>query len=203
MAFVVVFIVEATLKIAALGAGYFRDSWNVFDFIIVVIGFVSSIIELAALSGRGSTVARALRAFRALRPMRVAARNEGMKVVISALFRAIPSIANVALVCALFYLIFGILGLNLFMGKMHQCYDADPGEALAPAALGLPAAALTRAWCGAGARPRPPREGRPRSGFGKVRASGAACQASLDDSGSASSMVTALGSPSDATSASA
>jgi Ion transport protein. len=84
--------------------------------------------------------------------MRVAARNEGMKVVISALFRAIPSIANVALVCALFYLIFGILGLNLFMGKMHQCYDADTGEALAPAALGLPAAALTRAWCGAGAR---------------------------------------------------
>ena len=152
VAFVVVFIVEATLKIAALGAGYFRDSWNVFDFIIVVIGFVSSIIELAALSGRGSTVARALRAFRALRPMRVAARNEGMKVVISALFRAIPSIANVALVCALFYLIFGILGLNLFMGKMHQCYDADTGEALAPAALGLPAAALTRAWCGAGAR---------------------------------------------------
>ena len=94
VAFVVVFIVEATLKIAALGAGYFRDSWNVFDFIIVVIGFVSSIIELSALSGRGSTVARALRAFRALRPMRVAARNEGMKVVISALFarfRASPT----------------------------------------------------------------------------------------------------------------
>jgi len=57
---------------------------------------------------------RALRTLRALRPMRVASRLPGMKVVVSALFAAIPSLGNVVLVCLLFYLVFGIMGVNLF-----------------------------------------------------------------------------------------
>ena len=148
--FVIIFIVEAMMKITALGYKYFHNSWNLLDFLIVVLGFISTIIEVTALSGRASTVARALRAFRALRPMRIAARSEGMRVVVSALFCAIPAIANVALVCVLFYLIFGILGLNLFMGKLHRCQDLDTGDVLAPAAIGLAETMLTRAWCKAG-----------------------------------------------------
>ena len=70
--------------------------------------------------------------------------------MVSALFCAIPAIANVALVCVLFYLIFGILGLNLFMGKLHRCHDLDTGDVLAPAAIGLADTALTRTWCESG-----------------------------------------------------
>ena len=148
--FVTIFILEAAMKIIALGYTYFQNPWNLLDFFIVVLGFISTVIQLTALSGRASQVTRALRAFRALRPMRVAARSEGMRVVVSALFCAIPAIANVALVCVLFYLIFGILGLNLFMGKLHRCHDLDTGDVLAPAAIGLADTALTRTWCESG-----------------------------------------------------
>lgn len=42
----------------------------------------------------------------------------------NALLRSIPSIANVLIVCLLFFVVFGILGVQLFGGKFHYCNDA-------------------------------------------------------------------------------
>jgi hypothetical protein len=56
---------------------------------------------------------RALRTLRALRPLRVASRLEGMKVVVDALFASLPPLGNIVLVCLLFYLVFGIMGVHL------------------------------------------------------------------------------------------
>ncbi|MEQ2162314.1 Sodium channel protein type 9 subunit alpha, partial [Goodea atripinnis] len=42
-------------------------------------------------------------------------------VVVNALLGAIPSIFNVLLVCLIFWLIFSIMGVNLFAGKFHSC----------------------------------------------------------------------------------
>lgn len=56
---------------------------------------------------------KALRTLRALRPLRVASRLQGMKVVINSLFASLPALGNVLLVCLLFYLIFGIMAVNL------------------------------------------------------------------------------------------
>jgi uncharacterized membrane protein YgcG len=143
--FVVFFAAEAAVKIAALGRSYFTTSWNLMDFAIVIIGSVATALEAAGGDSRFAAL-RTLRAFRALRPLRVAVRNEGMKLVVSALFQAIPAIAHVALVCVLFYLVFGILGLNLFMGKMHRCEEVG-GEVLAPLAFGIDEKLMTRQWC--------------------------------------------------------
>ena len=78
----------------------------------------------------------------------MASRAQGMKVVVNALFSAVPGITNVAFVCLLFYVIFGILGLNLFMGKMYYCGDASNIAAhLVPESVGVLDAAMTRAWC--------------------------------------------------------
>ncbi len=53
------------------------------------------------------------------------AKMEGMKVVVNALVGATPSIANVLLVCLIFWLIFAIIGVNTFMGKYYKCLDLD------------------------------------------------------------------------------
>lgn len=47
------------------------------------------------------------------------------QVVVNALFSAIPGIANVLLVSLLFWLIFSILGVQLFAGKFYKCIDMD------------------------------------------------------------------------------
>lgn len=41
----------------------------------------------------------------------------------NALVGAIPSIMNVLLVCLIFWLIFSIMGVNLFAGKYHYCFN--------------------------------------------------------------------------------
>ena len=51
------------------------------------------------------------------------------QVVVNALVGAIPSIMNVLLVCLIFWLIFSIMGVNLFAGKYYFCYN-ETAEAI-------------------------------------------------------------------------
>ncbi|KAA0707158.1 Sodium channel protein type 8 subunit alpha [Triplophysa tibetana] len=66
---------------------------------------------------------KSLRTLRALRPLRALSRFEGMRVVVNALVGAIPSIMNVLLVCLIFWLIFSIMGVNMFAGKYYYCFN--------------------------------------------------------------------------------
>ncbi|KAJ3586956.1 hypothetical protein NHX12_013347, partial [Muraenolepis orangiensis] len=49
-------------------------------------------------------------------------------VVVNALVGAIPSIMNVLLVCLIFWLIFSIMGVNLFAGKYYYCFNETSEE---------------------------------------------------------------------------
>ncbi|XP_075444026.1 sodium channel protein type 5 subunit alpha-like isoform X1 [Ascaphus truei] len=71
---------------------------------------------------------KSLRTLRALRPLRALSRFEGMRVVVNALIGAIPSIMNVLLVCLIFWLIFSIMGVNLFAGKFGKCINTTSKE---------------------------------------------------------------------------
>ncbi|XP_078531191.1 sodium channel protein 1 brain-like [Lissotriton helveticus] len=66
-----------------------------------------------------------LRPVRALRPLRIISRWEGMRLVVNSLVSSIPSISNVMLVCLIFWLIFGIVGVQLFGGKFFACFDKN------------------------------------------------------------------------------
>jgi len=51
-----------------------------------------------------------------------------IQVVVNALVGAIPSIFNVLLVCLIFWLIFSIMGVNLFAGKFYHCINTTTEE---------------------------------------------------------------------------
>ncbi len=42
--FTAVFTIEAVLKILAHGISYFKEGWNVFDFLIVIVSYITIII---------------------------------------------------------------------------------------------------------------------------------------------------------------
>ncbi len=52
--------------------------------------------------------------------------------MVNALVGAIPSIMNVLLVCLIFWLIFSIMGVNLFAGKYYYCYNDTAEENFLP-----------------------------------------------------------------------
>ncbi|XP_070832078.1 sodium channel, voltage-gated, type I-like, alpha [Chaetodon trifascialis] len=120
--FTYIFILEMLLKWVAYGfAKYFTNAWCWLDFLIVDVSLVSMVANAMGYSDLGAI--KSLRTLRALRPLRALSRFEGMRVVVNALLGAIPSIFNVLLVCLIFWLIFSIMGVNLFAGKFHVCLN--------------------------------------------------------------------------------
>ncbi|XP_071977938.1 sodium channel protein type 2 subunit alpha-like isoform X1 [Engystomops pustulosus] len=125
--FTYIFVIEMLLKWVAYGfAAYFTNAWCCLDFAIVNISLISLICNELDMSNLGPI--NSLRTLRALRPLRALSRFEGMRVVVNALMGAIPSIMNVLLVCLIFWLIFSIMGVNLFAGKFYHCYNTDAKE---------------------------------------------------------------------------
>ncbi|KAM9199108.1 sodium channel protein type 5 subunit alpha-like [Mergus octosetaceus] len=115
--FTFIFVLEMLLKWVAYGfKKYFTNAWCWLDFLIVDVSLIN-------LLGSSLDAVKSLRTLRALRPLRALSRFEGMRVVVNALIGAIPSIMNVLLVCLIFWLIFSIMGVNLFAGKFGKCVN--------------------------------------------------------------------------------
>ena len=122
IAFTLVFGLEALGKIICLGllfngpGSYLRNGWNIIDSTVVVLSVISLSIE-----GGKLKIFKVFRLLKVLRPLRVISRNKGLKIGIQALFMAIPSILNVIMVSSLFFVIFGIIGINFFKGAFFSC----------------------------------------------------------------------------------
>ncbi|KAL6090250.1 hypothetical protein STEG23_001314 [Scotinomys teguina] len=124
--FTYIFILEMLLKWVAYGyKTYFTNAWCWLDFLIVDVSLVTLVANTLGYSDLGPI--KSLRTLRALRPLRALSRFEGMRVVVNALIGAIPSIMNVLLVCLIFWLIFSIMGVNLFAGKFYECVNTTDG----------------------------------------------------------------------------
>ena len=59
---------------------------------------------------------------RALRPLRALKRVPGMPVLVSSVLAAVPKLGNVAGVCSFIFVVFGIVGLEVFKGTLHCTY---------------------------------------------------------------------------------
>ncbi|CAJ0954197.1 unnamed protein product, partial [Mesorhabditis belari] len=133
--FTIIFSVEMLLKVVANGCffgrgAYFKDGWNILDGILVVISLVNILFEFIA-SGDSPKifgVIRVLRLLRALRPLRVINRAPGVKLVVMTLISSLKPIGNIVLICCTFFIIFGILGVQLFKGMMHHCVGPEIGN---------------------------------------------------------------------------
>ena len=120
--FTALFTVEVLVKVVAFGfiaapGSYLRDPWNWLDFLVVVLGWVALL--------PGTSNMGAIRTLRLLRPLRTISNNPGLKVVANTLVTAIPAFADVVVLWVLVIIVFGIIGMQLFMGKLrYHCVDS-------------------------------------------------------------------------------
>ncbi|KAK6111561.1 Ion transport family protein [Brugia pahangi] len=126
--FTVIFTIEMSMKVVANGCllgkdAYFKDGWNILDGALVIISLINIIFELLVHidSPKIFGVIRVLRLLRALRPLRVINRAPGVKLVVMTLISSLKPIGNIVLICCTFFIIFGILGVQLFKGMMFHC----------------------------------------------------------------------------------
>ncbi|XP_008155855.2 LOW QUALITY PROTEIN: voltage-dependent T-type calcium channel subunit alpha-1H [Eptesicus fuscus] len=129
--FTAIFVAEMTMKVVALGLvsgehAYLQSSWNVLDGLLVLVSLVDIIVALASAGGAKILgILRVLRLLRTLRPLRVISRAPGLKLVVETLISSLRPIGNIVLICCAFFIIFGILGVQLFKGKFYYCEGTD------------------------------------------------------------------------------
>uniref|UniRef100_A0A8C2A0C7 Calcium channel, voltage-dependent, T type, alpha 1H subunit a n=1 Tax=Cyprinus carpio TaxID=7962 RepID=A0A8C2A0C7_CYPCA len=129
--FTVIFVAEMTVKVVALGfcAGkhsYLQSTWNVLDGVLVSVSLIDILVSLTYTGGnRILGILRVLRLLRTLRPLRVISRAPGLKLVVETLITSLRPIGNIVLICCAFFIVFGILGVQLFKGKFYHCEGGD------------------------------------------------------------------------------
>ncbi|XP_030152181.1 voltage-dependent T-type calcium channel subunit alpha-1G isoform X9 [Lynx canadensis] len=129
--FTAVFLAEMTVKVVALGwcfgeQAYLRSSWNILDGLLVLISIIDILVSMVSDSGTKILgMLRVLRLLRTLRPLRVISRAQGLKLVVETLMSSLKPIGNIVVICCAFFIIFGILGVQLFKGKFFVCQGED------------------------------------------------------------------------------
>lgn len=129
--FLVIFTGECVMKIIAYGfimhaGSYLRNGWNLLDFTIVVIGMVSTVLSSIF---KDAFDVKALRAFRVLRPLRLVSGVPSLQIVLNSILKAMVPLLHIALLVIFVIIIYAIIGLELFSGKMHKsCYNKYTDE---------------------------------------------------------------------------
>ncbi|ENN71071.1 hypothetical protein YQE_12005, partial [Dendroctonus ponderosae] len=125
--FSIVFAFEMFVKVVAAGMcygpnAYFTSGWNIMDGALVIISVIDIIMFLINdTTSRIFGILRVFRLLRSLRPLRVINRAPGLKLVVQTLLSSLRPIGNIVLICCTFFIIFGILGVQLFKGKFYHC----------------------------------------------------------------------------------
>ncbi|KAL4240739.1 Voltage-dependent T-type calcium channel subunit alpha-1G [Mactra antiquata] len=125
--FTIIFTLEMLVKVIAKGLlvgkhAYLKSGWNVMDGFLVAISLIDTMISMTASSSpRIFGILRVFRLLRTLRPLRVISRAPGLKLVVQTLLTSLRPIGNIVLICCTFFIIFGILGVQLFKGTFYYC----------------------------------------------------------------------------------
>uniref|UniRef100_A0A668AM01 Voltage-dependent L-type calcium channel subunit alpha n=1 Tax=Myripristis murdjan TaxID=586833 RepID=A0A668AM01_9TELE len=133
--FLVIFTIETFTKILAYGlvmhpSAYIRSGWNLLDFIIVIVGLFSVIAEGMtdhkpgeahhAAGKPGGLDVKALRAFRVLRPLRLVSGVPSLQIVLNSIMKAMVPLLHIGMLVMFVIIIYAIIGLELFIGRMHK-----------------------------------------------------------------------------------
>ncbi len=98
-----VFVIEIALRLVVHRLAYFRDAWNVFDFVVVGIALIPASGPLAV-----------LRALRVLRVLRLITLVPSMKRVIGGLLSALPGLGSVCAIIGLIFYVSAVIATKLY-----------------------------------------------------------------------------------------
>uniref|UniRef100_A0AAQ5WY58 Voltage-dependent calcium channel alpha-1 subunit IQ domain-containing protein n=2 Tax=Amphiprion ocellaris TaxID=80972 RepID=A0AAQ5WY58_AMPOC len=123
-----VFTFEMIIKMIDQGlilhdGSYFRDMWNILDFIVVVGALIA--FALTNNKGRDIKTIKSLRVLRVLRPLKTIKRLPKLKAVFDCVVTSLKNVFNILIVYQLFMFIFAVIAVQLFKGKFFYCTDSS------------------------------------------------------------------------------
>ncbi|XP_046893571.1 voltage-dependent P/Q-type calcium channel subunit alpha-1A [Hypomesus transpacificus] len=101
---------------------YFRDLWNILDF-IVVSGALVAFAFTGSSKGKDISTIKSLRVLRVLRPLKTIKRLPKLKAVFDCVVNSLKNVLNILIVYMLFMFIFAVVAVQLFKGRFFYCTD--------------------------------------------------------------------------------
>lgn len=98
-----IFVLEILIKLYSFDIKFFKDPWNIFDFLIVAIALLPSSGSLAI-----------LRVLRIIRTLRLIKNIPRLRFLIETLLKAIPSLGWIFLLLSIFFYVYAVVGTKLF-----------------------------------------------------------------------------------------
>lgn len=108
-----IFVVELGLRLGSYlprPLGFFRDGWNVFDFVVIGAAFVPGVRESATL----------LRIVRLARVVRVVRFLPDVRVLLAGVYRSVPPLFSIGLLTAMLLFFYGMIGWTLFHEELPK-----------------------------------------------------------------------------------
>lgn len=97
------FVVELVARMVVFGRAFWRDPWNIFDFIVITISLVPATGPL-----------QVLRALRVLRVLRVISAVPSLRRVVGGLVASLPGMGSIALLLLLLFYVFSVMATQLY-----------------------------------------------------------------------------------------
>lgn len=122
--FNILFTVEFVIKIIALSGfgeigGYYRDSWNRLDFMVLLVSWIPMLIS-------GSTNFSFIRIMRSFKVMKTFNNVPGLKRMVALFANVVPKLASLVYLLGFVFLFFGVFGGQLFQGTLRQhCFPQE------------------------------------------------------------------------------
>uniref|UniRef100_T1JKK7 Ion transport domain-containing protein n=1 Tax=Strigamia maritima TaxID=126957 RepID=T1JKK7_STRMM len=103
---------------------YLRNPWNWLDFIVIILGFVTSFVSVRNISG--------LKTFRVFRALKTVSILPGLKTIVNALLHSIKMLSEVMLLTVFCLMVFALFALQIYMGTLLTKCVADNNATMTP-----------------------------------------------------------------------
>lgn len=135
--FLILYTIEMILKIIAMGFitrnhSYLRDSWNILDFIVVMLGWISFILDPpshhkdADKESVDTENFSAVRVVRLMRPLRTINSIPNMSSLVSTILNSLPIMFDVMVLFFFMLIMFGTIATQLLGGHLiNRCTMTD------------------------------------------------------------------------------
>jgi voltage-dependent calcium channel L type alpha-1D len=111
--FTVLFALEAAIKITGLGRYYWKEPWNIFDFVVAMGSCFGTIYTMVGGDAVGSTAAM-IRGVRVLRLIRLIQTAPSLRQLVNTLLFTLPSLINIGAFLLLVFFMYAAVGVQLF-----------------------------------------------------------------------------------------
>ncbi|XP_054841912.1 cation channel sperm-associated protein 2 [Eublepharis macularius] len=110
---ILIFILEIGLHWIVGFRKYWRNPWNIFDFIVTMASFIPELIFFTTKASK-STTKRIVLVFRVLRCLKLFPRVRQVRVIIMAITKALRAMAFILLLLVFFFYVFAVAGIFFF-----------------------------------------------------------------------------------------